>query len=144
MIEALQLSKELAAVLNGGQFSQEFTAAARALPEYDLAQLKNLTISIVPKSAEIVNLTRAVTSLEIEVDIAVQRKVSKDLDGDVEELLKLVSELVKFVNRKNISDAKFKKIVNEPIYSSEHLNEKRLFTSLITVTYSRILTTNLH
>ncbi len=139
MIEALQLSKELAGVLNAGQFSKEFTAAARALPEYDLAQLKNLAVSVVPKSAEIINLTRAVTSLEIEVDIAVQKKVSKDLDGDVEELLKLVSELVKFVNRKDLENAKFKKVANEPIYSSEHLNEKRLFTSLITVTYSKVL-----
>jgi len=140
MIEALEISKQLAAVLNTGQFSQEFTAAARALPEYDLAQLKSLAVSVVPKSAEIVNLTRAVTNLEIEVDVALQKKVSKDLDGDVEELLKLVSEIVKFLNRKDISGAKFKKIANEPIYSSEHLNEKRLFTSLITVTYSRILT----
>ena len=140
MIEALEISKQLAAVLNSGQFSQEFTAAARALPEYDLAQLKSLAVSVVPKSAEIVNLTRAVTNLEIEVDVALQKKVSKDLDGDVEELLKLVSEIVKFLNRKDISGAKFKKIANEPIYSSEHLNEKRLFTSLITVTYSRILT----
>ncbi len=142
MIEALQLSKELAAVLNTGQFSQSFTAAARALPEYDLAQLKNLTISVVPKSAEVINLTRAVTSLEIGVDIAVQKKVSKELDGDVEELLKLVSEIVKFVNRKDIANAKFRKVANEPIYSSEHLNEKRLFTSLITVTYLKILTAN--
>ena len=139
MIEALQLSKELAAVLNTGQFSQQFTAAARALPEYDLAQLKSLMVSVVPKSAELINLTRAVTNLEIEVDIAVQKKVSKELESDVEGLLTLVSEIVKFVNRKDLENAKFKKVTNEPIYSSEHLNDKRLFTSLITVTYLKVM-----
>ncbi len=139
MIEALEISKQLAAVLNTGQFSQQFTAAAKALPEYDLAQLKSLMVSVVPKSAELINLTRAVTNLEIEVDIAVQKKVSKDLDGDVEALLTLVSEIVKFVNRKDLENAKFKKVANEPIYSSEHLNDKRLFTSLITVTYLKVM-----
>ena len=139
MIEVLQISKQLAAVLNAGQFSQSFTAAAKALPEYDLAQLKSLMVSVVPKSAELINLTRAATNLEIEVDIAIQKKVSKDLELDVEALLTLVSEIVKFVNRKDLENAKFKKVANEPIYSTEHLNDKRLFTSLITVTYLKIL-----
>jgi hypothetical protein len=144
MIEALQLSKQLAESLNGFQFSQDFTASARVLPEYELSALKNLKVSVVPKSVEIINLTRAASNLEIEIDIAVQKKITAQIDADVENLLTLVTEIIDFVNRRNIGEAKFIKVANDPIYSPEHLNEKRLFTSLITVTYLRMRTTNPH
>jgi hypothetical protein len=144
MIEALQLSKQLAENLNGSNFSQPFTASARVLPEYELSVLKNLTVTVVPKSVEIINLTRAASNLEIEIDIAVQKKITAETDVDVESLLLLVTEIVDFVNRKDIDEAKFIKVSNDPIYSPEHLNEKRLFTSLITVTYLRMRTTNPH
>jgi len=144
MIEALQLSKQLAENLNGSNFSQPFTASARVLPEYELSVLKNLTVTVVPKSVEIINLTRAASNLEIEIDIAVQKKITAQIDADVENLLTLVTEIIDFVNRRNIGEAKFIKVANDPIYSPEHLNEKRLFTSLITVTYLRMRTTNPH
>lgn len=144
MIEALQLSKQLAESLNGSSFIQPFTASARVLPEHELSALKNLTISVVPKSVEIINLTRAASNLEIEIDIAVQKKVTAQIDTDVESLLSMVTEIIDFVNRRNIGEAKFIKVSNDPIYSPEHLNEKRLFTSLITVTYLRMRTTNPH
>jgi hypothetical protein len=144
MIEALQLSKQLAESLNGSQFSQDFTSSAKVLPEYELSALKNFTITVVPKSVEIINLTRAASNLEIDIDIAVQKKITAQIDTDVESLLLLVTEIVDFVNRKDIDEAKFIKVSNDPIYSPEHLNEKRLFTSLITVTYLRMRTTNPH
>jgi hypothetical protein len=135
MIEALQLSKQLAENLNGSNFSQPFTASARVLPEYELSALKNLTVSVVPKSVEIINLTRVASNLEIEVDLAIQKKITAEIDTDVESLLSLVTEIIDFVNRRNIGQARFIKVSNDPIYSPEHLNEKRLFTSLITVSY---------
>ncbi|MFI4912437.1 MAG: hypothetical protein ACIAQZ_12290 [Sedimentisphaeraceae bacterium JB056] len=135
MIEALQLSKQLAESLSGSNFSQPFNASAKVLPEYELSALKNLTVTIVPKSVEIINLTRAASNFQIEIDVAVQKKITTKIDTDVESLLTLVSEIVDFVNRRNIGEARFIKVSNDPIYSTEHLNEKRLFTSLITVTY---------
>ena len=111
------------------------------LPEYEIAELKALTVTVVPKSVQIDNITRSSSSFNVAIDIGIQQKISKNTDSEVTRLSEIVSEIVAFLNRRkltNISAAIFLSIANEPVYAPEHLSEKRLFTSILTITYKVI------
>lgn len=113
------------------------TIHRRVLPEYELAELKSLTVTVVPKSVEIAHVTRDATGYEVAIDIGIQQKIGKDTDAEVTRLSDVVSEIVSFLNRRSLPTlkARFKALVNEPVYAPEMLREKRLFLSVVTVTY---------
>lgn len=108
------------------------TVHRRVLPSFELAELKDLAVSVVPKSVQITNATRDATSYEVAVDIGIQRKIGKDTDAEVETLSGVVSSIVAFLNRRSLTtcNAQFKTIANEPVYAPEILSEKRLFCPL--------------
>ena len=135
---AIDIADAVVAELQAGTFSEPFTAARRVLPEFELAELKTLTVTVVPKSVGIHNITRDSSSFEVAVDIGIQQKIGTDTDAEVARLSGVVTELVAFLNRRRLTDlpaAVFVSIANEPVYAPEHLSEKRLFTSILTLTY---------
>ena len=122
----------------GGTFSESFLAQRRVLPEFDLEDLAELKVSVVPKSVEITGSTRAASQYEVAVDVGVQKKLSKDLDAEVAALGTLVDEMADYLRRRTLDQAPFAVWVgirNEPVYVPEHLAERRVFTSVLTVTY---------
>jgi len=121
-----------------GTFSETFTAERCVLPEFDLEDLGELKVTVVPKSVEITSSTRAASQYEIAVDVGVQKKLGKDLDAEVAALGTLVDEIADYLCRRTLSAASFAAwvgITNEPVYAPEHLAEQRVFTSVLTVTY---------
>ncbi len=121
-----------------GTFTPSFTAMRRVLPEFDLADLADLKVSVVPKRVEITGSTRSASQYEIAVDIGIQKKLGKDLDSEVAALSTLVDQIADYLRRRPLSSAPFASwvsISNEPVYAPEHLAEQRVFTSVLTVSY---------
>ncbi len=138
---ALEIADAVVTELSAQTFSEPIVIARRVLPEFELANLKDLTATVVPKSVEINNITRDSSSFNIAVDIGIQQKIGKDTDTEVTRLSGVVSEMVTFLNRHKLSGlptAVFVSIANEPVYATEHLSEKRLFTSILTLQYKVI------
>ncbi len=139
---SISITDAVAAELNAapaGTFSQEFTATRKVLPEFGLADLAELKVTIVPKSVEITGGTRAAHAYEFAIDVGVQKKLGKDLDTDVVTLGTFVDELADYLRRRSLEVGThalaWAGIRNEPIYAPEHLAEQRVFTSVLTVTY---------
>ena len=121
-----------------GTFSQAFTPERRVLPQFELSQLSDLKVTVVPRGIEVDNHTRMSSQYTIQIDIGVQKRLGKDLDSEVEPMMQLVEEIIGYTRRlplRNASTAVWVRTRNEPIYSAEHLAEQRVFTSIITVTY---------
>ena len=121
-----------------GTFDPAITTVRRVLPEFELADLAELKVSVVPKSVVVTGSTRAANQYEIAVDIGVQKKLGKELDGEVAALSTLVDQIADYLRRRPLTAAPFAAwvgIVNEPVYAPEHLAEQRVFTSVLTVTY---------
>lgn len=138
---AIDIADAIVTELDGNTFSEPLVVTRRVLPEYEIAELKALTVTIVPKSVQINNITRQSSSFDVAIDIGIQQKIGKDTDTEVIRLSGIVSEIVSFLNRRKLADmsgAIFLSIANEPVYAPEHLSEKRLFTSIVTVTYKVI------
>lgn len=138
---AIDIADAIVTELKACSFSEPLAVARRVLPEFELAELKDLTVVIVPKSVQINNITRQSSSFDVAVDIGIQQKIDKDTDAEVERLSGVVTELVSYLNRRPLStlpNVQFKSITNDPVYVPEYLSRKRLFMSILTLIYKVI------
>jgi len=137
----IDIADAIAAELNAappGTFSQALTAERQVLPIFELADLAELKVTVVPRSVQITGSTRAASQYEIAIDVGVQKRVSKQVDDDVETLGTLIDEIADYLRRRQLGQATYAawiSIDNEPVYAREHLAEQRVFTSVLTVTY---------
>lgn len=131
------VTAELNAALPG-TFDPPINAVRRVLPKFELADLAQLKVSVLPKSVRITGSTRAASQYEIAVDIGVQKKLGKNLDAEVAVLATLMDQIADYVRRRPLAAAPFAawvSIDHQPVYAPEHLAEQRVFTSVLTVTY---------
>lgn len=138
MALAIDIADAVVAELAGGAFSQPITPVRRVLPEYELAGLKNLQVTVVPAAVEISSASRTLSQHDVRIDIGIQKKLGRDIDTEVAQLCGLVDEVGEFLNRRPLQTAPYVmwvKTANEPIYAADHLAEQRTFTSVLTLTY---------
>ena len=124
--------------LNGGSFSQPFTAQRKYQPVFDLQDMKTLHVTVVPKDIEMQLATRNTSQFDCRVDVAVQKKLASGDLAELDELMHLVEEIATFLCRRvlvSAPQAVWIKTVNEPIYAGEHMEQFRQFTSILTLTY---------
>jgi len=134
----IDIADAVAAELDGGSFSEEFAPERRVLPDFELADLAGLKVTVVPKGVEVAGASRSLSQHDVQIDVGVQKKLGSDLDTEVASLCGLVEEIAAFLKGHRLADvpgAAWVRTANEPVYSPEHLAEKRLFTSVLTVTY---------
>jgi len=123
-----------------GTFDQTFTAQRKVVPAYELSELADLKVTVVPKAVEISGSTRSASQYDITVDIGVQKKLpaTPEMEAEVETLGTLVDQIADYLRRRPLGAAPFAawvSITNDPVYAPEHLLEKRVFTSVLTLTY---------
>ncbi len=124
-------------------FQQPLVAERQYKPEYDLAQLKTLRVTVVPRKIEIASLGRNVNQHDVAVDVAVQKKVASTSTQELDPLMALVEQIADYLRLRRLTlgkdgaggSALWVKTENVPIYSPEHLEQKQVFTSVLTVTF---------
>ncbi len=137
----IDIADAVVAELNGDDFSQAFTAQRRVRPSFELADLADLRVTVVPKGVEITGASRSLSQYDVQVDIGIQKKLPAGADEDTEvpTMCGLVEEVADFLKGKPLEGdgwrASWVRTANEPVYSTEHLAEKRVFTSVLTLTY---------
>lgn len=138
---ATDIAAAVAAELAGapaGTFPEGFEAVLRVLPEFALADLARLCVSVVPRSVRITAADRTESFREIAVDIGIQRKLGSNLNAEVADLGDLADRLGAYLERRPLAQApqaRWTGLTQDPLYAPVHLAEERVFTSVITVTY---------
>jgi len=138
MALVIDIADAVVTELAGGAFSQSITPLRRVLPEYELADLKDLRVTVVPASVEIEGASRVLSQHDVRIDIGIQKKLGKALDTEVAQLCGLVEEISGFLKRRPLAATPYAiwvKSANEPIYAADHLAEQRAFTSVLSVIY---------
>jgi len=133
-----EITQAVVSELNGGAFSLAFTAERAYLPCFDLQEMQSLHVTVVARSVSQSKLDRGRCQKEIEIDIAVQKRVAGETEAELDPLMDLVQEIGDYLSGRELGgvpNAIWVKTVNEPIFAQEHLSEMRQFTSLLTVTY---------
>ena len=138
MALVIDIADAVVAELEQGAFSQAFAPQREVLPSFELSELSQLKVTVVPKAMEINGATRSMHSHDVQIDIGMQQHLGKDLDSEVSMLCSLVDEIAGFLRKRplqNYQNAIWVHTVNEPVYAPEHLSQQRLFTSVLTLTY---------
>jgi hypothetical protein len=140
---AIEIADALVTALNAHRFSQTFTAARYYLPEFDLTEMDQLHVSVVPAELDEEIADRTRDRAEYKIHVAVQKRVTKQdppgLDMTaIDGLMGLVQEIDDLVRHKPLAgyeQAHWTKTENKPIYDPKHLKEHGQFTSLLVFTF---------
>ena len=133
----LQLSEKIVTTLNDSEFDLEFTAVRTLFPFYELKDLSNLKVTVVPKSVNITTATRSSNEFDYQIDIAIQKAVKSPDDSEVTALTELALAIAKSFRNKvyeDIGAVCFKQSI-DPLYSVEHIQPPSVFTSVLTLNF---------
>lgn len=128
-----QLNAAAGQLIAGG-----FTAVRHYRPVFDLREMNTLRVSVVPRGVAITPLNRQANQHDVQIDVAVQRKVDDADLASLDELMGLVErigELFRHRRLDGLPKAVWVKTENKPVYSTEHLEQYRQFTSVLTITW---------
>jgi len=112
-------------------------------PEFELAELKTLRVSVVPRGIEITSLGRNANQHDVSVDVGVQQKVDPDDMAALDALMAKVQQIADELRLRRLElsgggsagAGVWVKTANEPVYSPDHLQTKQVFTSVLTFTF---------
>ena len=124
--------------LNAHDFSQEFEAVRLYQPLFELPEMKTLHVTVVPRGVEMQVSSRSLVQHDYAVDVAVQKKFDTDEAVERDPLMVLVEEIADFFRLRRLEvvpGAVWAKTENKPVYSQEHMEQFRQFTSVLTLTF---------
>ena len=74
------------------------------MPRYEVSELSELKVTVVPRSYEMTNLTRAATEYDFSIDIGIQKKLTTaDVETECTELYPLVDEIIDFLRNRQLA-----------------------------------------
>lgn len=140
MATIIQISDAVVAQLNAATFSQPLTAARLYAPSFELPDMDVLHVTVVPRGITSASLDRSRDTFSYEIDLAVQRKTDGD-QSSLDALMTLVEEIADHFRTGVLASfpaARCTDVKNVPVYSQEHLDELRQFTSVLTLTFCMV------
>jgi len=133
----IEIADAVVAELNAATFSVPLAAVRGYRPVFELGEMTALHVSVVPHGQSSKALDRNRDSFDYSVDVAVQQKV-EPTNATLDALMMLVEEIADHFRRKALPGfpaAKCVEVKNDPVYSLDHLEEFRQFTSVLTLTF---------
>ncbi|MCG3178314.1 MAG: hypothetical protein BIFFINMI_00640 [Phycisphaerae bacterium] len=137
----IQIADAVVAELNAGGFSQAFVAQRAYAPVFDLGEMADLHVTVVPRAASAERLDRASRQFDYSIDVAVQKKLADGGNVEIDALMFLVEQIADHFNGRRpaqLNSAVCLRVENDPIYSPEHMRELRQFTSVLTLVFRTV------
>ena len=135
----IQIADSVVAEINAGDFSKKSLSAQRLyVPNFDLEDMKELRVTVVPCEVEYLPLDRVSNKYHATIDVAIQKKFSKGDAKEIDPLVMFVEELADYFRLKRLNSyvaARCIKVENAVLYSTEHWTQFNQFTSLLTLTF---------
>ena len=137
------VAKAVVVELNAHEgFAIPFTAVYSIKPSFDLTAQETIRVVVVPKSYEIVPISRAASKYIATVDIGIMKRIGTMTPEEaVDTLGDLVDEIIEFLKHQSLSDFPAGQVVgiaNDPLYIPDHLTGQRTFTSVLTIQYAML------
>ncbi|MDD3587320.1 MAG: hypothetical protein PHQ75_09060 [Thermoguttaceae bacterium] len=118
-----------------------FTASRIAVPRKEIKELNEISISVIPSSVQYQREARDYMRFTITIDIGIQKHLDGNETDAVCELGTLVDEIAKYMTGRKLTKIPSAKNIgtsNDPLYIQEHILQKRVFTSVISLKYQKI------
>lgn len=137
MATIIQIADAVVVLLNATTFSQPLTATRHYAPSFKLPDMKELHVTVVPRAISSTSLDRSRDTFSYEIDVAVQKKTDM-AQATLDALMTLVEEIADHFRAGPLASfpgARCMDVKNSPVFSQEHLDEFRQFTSVLTLTF---------
>jgi len=128
--------------VNAGSYSRPVAAERTYQPAFTLEQLGELRVSVVPRTTSVTPTSRGSAIFEHVIDVGVQQKLPSEAEtAAIDELLGLVWEIGDRLRAQRLPGAPgaaWAGIAHEvagAVLSGESLEQHRVFTSVLSVTY---------
>jgi hypothetical protein len=134
----LNVADAVVAQLNTASLSQPVVAERLYVPNFDLQDMQDLRVTVVPRELHVRGLDRGRNSYEAEIDLAVQKKFKKGDAAEIDPLVAFVEEIADLFRLKRLASfpgAIWSRTDHQVLYSQEHWDQLRQFTSLLTLTF---------
>lgn len=136
MTTIVDIADSVTDFLNDQVFGGQTVAVRRLHPIFNLEDLKGLAVSVVPRTQAISVMSRDSTQHDHAIDIGVQKKLGEQPEAEIQALndgeVQVMLDRLPFVS---MPDAQWLSIVRDPLLIYEHLEQHRVFTTVLTVTY---------
>lgn len=138
MSTVIDIADAVVGAIQTGSYGEPIAVERKYRPAFELTELTQVQVTVVPRSMTITTATRDSSYFDCAIDVGVQKKVNADEVEDLDLLMALVEQIADQLRMKRLDDAPEAACVsieNEPVFASEHLDQQRVFTSVLTVTY---------
>jgi hypothetical protein len=133
------LADAVAEHINAGTYAQPVSAVRTYQPAFTLEELGELRVSVVPRTTTVSAASRESSTYEHVLDVGVQKKLpAEDDQAAIDELLELTEDIgdrLRHTRLAGFPEAAWAGLAHEPVVSSESLEQHRVFTSVLSVTY---------
>ena len=128
MADALELAMCVRDVL------RDLDAELSFAPQFDLADLNELKVVVVPTDFGLGMATRGSAEEEFGVEVGFLKKATED---ELPDLVRFVADVAGRFPGEHFCDAACVEAKFNPLYSPDHLRERRQFTSVLALTFRR-------
>lgn len=145
-----EITKALTEQISAGTFTAAYptvTAVRDYLPNYDLEQLHDLRITVLPRELEVATASRGTEDHAYGVAIVIAKRTGGTTQ-EVDDLLEFVEELIRKIRSGTLPESaenpwpagiSWKAVAIDPMWSQEHLSERRVFFTAVSLTYVGVL-----
>jgi hypothetical protein len=134
----IDISDSITQAMNGHTFSKPFKAERVYVQIADLSNISSLQVIVAPRSVDMTTGTRGSLQRDVQIDVAVQDKMpanKAEQKAFCDDLMGLTQEIADFLrSTRDFADGLWVRSANSPIYVPEHMEQFRLFTSVLTLT----------
>jgi len=138
MTPIIDIAEAVVAELNASGLLPGVMAQRHYRPTFDLKEMKDLHVTVVPRGVEMSTAGRGLAQREVQIDIGIQKKLATSEASEIDALMALVGQLADYLRGRRLGlspEAVWVKTENTPIFAPEHLEQWRQFTSVLTLTY---------
>jgi len=137
----LPIADAVVTTINGATLGQPVNAERLFLPQFELQEMNVLRVVVVPKDEERKPLSRAQKQVTYSVEIGVLKKLASTDAAEIDPLCDLVAGIAALFDGKRLEavpDAICTVAKTDPVYSVEHLEQLRQFTSVVTLSFKTV------
>ncbi len=134
----LDIADAITAKLNADGFPEPFTAVRMYRPEFNLKDLADLHVTVVPRAEVVEGETRATDRFDYAIDVAVQKKLATNDAGEIDDLMglaELIDDRFRHAVLATSPNAFWVKSEIRVPYVPEHIEQHQVFTSVLTLTF---------
>ncbi len=123
--------------LNSDTWSVEFTAVRTFQVNHQRADLEEIKVSVVPKSAAQQFEGRSSVEHVVQIDVGIQQAIDPGSLTDCDAMLDLLLEIADAFHMTTLVcggvPAVCTEVEHDPLFLSEHLDQQRVFTGVVTL-----------